>query len=420
MSERRRCRVLVLAESCNPAWTSVPLLGWRGAASLAEVVDVHLVTQIRNRDSIQSMAPPWPCTFIDTEDVAGPLYRLASRLRGGTNRSWTLNSLLASISYPVFERRAWNECADRLRAGEFDVVHRLTPVSPGFSGCFAARCARIGVPFVLGPINGGVPWPRGFETERSREGERLSQLRGLQRHCPGFRSVRRHASAIIVGSGVAMAELPAEHQSKAVLIPENAIYEREIVAEPREFSERPLRVGFVGRLVPLKGVSMLIEAFCRVEDRARGAITLEILGDGPERERLQGLASGRESVRFHGDVPRERVMAALREIDVFAFPSIREFGGGAVVEAMASGAVPIVVDYGGPRDLVPSHVGLKIPIASRETLVHRFAESLDRCLADRAWLSVASEAAIAHVREHLTWESKARAFVNVYRSVLNY
>ncbi len=414
MTDPRRLNILILAEACNPEWPSVPLLGWRGAESLSRIANVHLVTQVRNKKAILRSRPPWPCTFIDTEDVAGPLYRLGVRLRRGTGRAWTLNSLIASLSYPLFEKRAWKCLGERVQNKQFDVVHRLTPVSPAFASSFAKRCAALAVPFVLGPINGGVPWPPGFEAERAREGERLGRFRGLHRYMPGYRATRDYASAILVGSRVALSELAGHHRSKATLLPENAVYEREVVANRNDFSDGPLRVGFVGRLVPLKGVHFLLEAFCRVADRSSGAMILDIIGDGPERARLEGLAKGRRDIRFHGRLTHQDVMASLRTFHVFAFPSIREFGGGAVLEAMASGAVPLIADYGGPRDLVPSGMGFRLPVTSREALTNDLEAKLEHCRRERRELADMSGLASGYVRQSLTWEARARTLLALY------
>src|SRR5690606_19607897 len=108
--------------------------------------------------------------------------------------------------YYQFEREVLRRFQSRLAAGEFDLVHRITPVSPAVPSLFAEACKRIGVPFVIGPLNGGVPWPKGTNNVRRQEGEWVSYLRDGHKLLPYHRSTRRDAAAVIVGSAAAWKE----------------------------------------------------------------------------------------------------------------------------------------------------------------------------------------------------------------------
>ena len=80
----RKLNVLVIAEAANPDWTSVPLIGWSHAKALRDLCNVHLVTQIRNRDAILERG--WKegvdFTAIDSERLNRPVYRFGKFLRG--------------------------------------------------------------------------------------------------------------------------------------------------------------------------------------------------------------------------------------------------------------------------------------------------------------------------------------------------
>src|SRR5438270_8227363 len=103
MTDRPPLRVLLIAEACNPTWTSVPLVGYNFARALAERDDleVTLVSQVRNRAALRAdpIAARARLQFIDNEWVARPLYLLSRLLRGGSALSWTTDTAMAWPSY---------------------------------------------------------------------------------------------------------------------------------------------------------------------------------------------------------------------------------------------------------------------------------------------------------------------------------
>lgn len=412
----RRTRALLIAEAANPEWVSVPLVGWSMARALSRVADTHIVTQFRNRDAFlrAGLTEGKEFTAVNTEAFARPLWRLATFLAGGGGQGWTIQQAVNLVAYPFFEHLVWKHFQGRILNGEFDVVHRITPLSPVLPSPMAHKCRKAGVPFVLGPINGGVPWPKGFENEMKREKEWLSKLRGAYRYLPG-RARTMSADAILAGSRYALADLPFEARERCIYLPENGV-------DPTRFSDRadhaegPLRACFIGRLVPLKGVDMLLAAAAPLLKQNR--MTVDIIGDGPLMADLQTQASELPGVCFHGWKSHQEVQSIASKCTVLAFPSIREFGGGAVLEAMALGLCPVVLDYAGPGELVTADSGYKVPMGTREQVVAGFRAQLAYCADHPREVMDMGTRARERVQTSFTWESKAVQVEQVYRWVL--
>jgi glycosyltransferase involved in cell wall biosynthesis len=412
--------VLALAESANPGWISVPMVGWKHLEAIREFADVHLVTHARNRENVLAAGlPERDATFIETgiDRVAGRLFR-ASRAAGSL--AGTLQTGLTVPGYYAFERRAARLFGEDLARGGYDLVHRVVPLSPGVPSLFASFCRRLRVPFVLGPLNGGVPWPPGFDAERRREGEWAGLLRPAYRLLPYYRRTRRDASAILVGSAPAWLDMPARFRERCFYLPENAIDPRRFARRTRAYGVRPLRGAFAGRFVACKGLELLLEAALPL--LRSGQLVLDLMGDGPERGRIErqiAEAGVGGAVRADGWVPHERLQERLSEAALLTFPSIREFGGAAVMEAMLLGLVPVVADYGGPSEIVEDGTGFRVPLAGRAAFVVGLRDTLARaCALSTSELAALGEAAHRHINERFTLACKGATTRAVYEWLL--
>lgn len=414
-------RVLILAESANPEWQSLPLEGWSYSTALAQFVDIHLVTRPRNRAAFlrAGRVEGRDFSIADTARIDQLTDRVAFFLRGHENKGLTTQVACSLPAYIAFEHLVWQQFGQAIANGEFDLVHRLTPTSAPVPSPIAPRCRRAGIPFILGPLNGGLPWPPGFDSVRRREGEWLSYARGLHRLFPGYWITREASSAIIIGSRGSFDDIPRRYHRKCVYIPSNGIDLRRFPEPRQRRPNRPLRAVFLGRLVPYKGADMAVAA---AADFIRsGLLELDIIGDGPERPHLESLARKyglQQGLSFAGSVALDEVHRKLAGGDIFLFPSIREFGGAVVLEAMVMGLLPIVVDYGGPGEHVDAASGFAVPLGSREQIIARIQNVLRDLTENPSRLERMSRNARQRVTELYPWEVKARQTIEVYRWVL--
>jgi glycosyltransferase involved in cell wall biosynthesis len=136
------------------------------------------------------------------------------------------------------------------------------------------------------------------------------------------------------------------------------------------------RLLFVGGLVPLKGLSTLLEAVARLGD-----VRLDVVGDGPQRAESESLAERLgigELVVFHGAVPREHVARFMREADLYILPSEWETLSCAVLEAQVSGLPVVATEVGGVPEVVPPEAGLLVPPSDPAALADAIANALNR------------------------------------------
>jgi glycosyltransferase involved in cell wall biosynthesis len=413
----RRLRVLVLARDCNPDWPSLPVVAYKACKAIGEHVELVVATHMANEPNIaRDGMGRCEVVYVNNEYIARPMGRLARLMRGGNSVAWTTAIAMQYLPYLAFEREVWKRFKSELKAGRFDVVHRITPMSPTLPSPMAKWSP---VPFVIGPLNGGLKWPPGFGQELSREKEWMSYVRGAYRLLPYHRATNAKSAAILASFPHTIADLPKKCRDRIIDFPEVGIDPELFSAPPERTSGDTMTILYVGRLVPYKCPDILLLALVARAELRRHRVL--IVGDGPDRERMDQIVREHElgsCVEFIGSVPQARVGEIMREADIFAFPSIRELGAGAVVEAMACGLTCLVVEYGAPGGLVTPERGVRVPLGNKDELVARFATELAALVENPARVKALGAAARDYALRCYSWEAKAKKTVEVYRWVL--
>ncbi len=408
-----RLRILLLGPDCDPERVSIPFVTYSHAAALAQLHDVTLVARAPVEDALRRAKAPFRAIEVVRMPFLERIY--AWSLRWIFRYNYTSQAMTAS-GYPfalAFEWSAWRQLRHRIFAGEFDVVLRLVPMTAVLPSPFAFFLRNGPIPFVIGPINGGLPYVPGF-SQAKNEKQWISGLRNLYRFLPFARSTYRHAAAIIAASSQTYAEFAA-YRDKLFFVPEPGIAPSLCSGDSR--SPEPgakLELIFVGGLIPCKACDLALRAAAPLlrNDLAR----FSILGDGPERDRLEQLVKSlgiEKAVSFCGWVSHAEVINRLRSADVMVFPSVRDFGAGVVFEALATGAVPVVADFGGPGDIVYAEVGFKVPLTNESDFVAQMERILTELAHNRDLLERLRRQGMAYARECLTWDAKAASTTRV-------
>jgi glycosyltransferase involved in cell wall biosynthesis len=180
-----------------------------------------------------------------------------------------------------------------------------------------------------------------------------------------------------------------------------------------------LRLAFIGRLIPWKGVDLLLEAIASVANQI--PTRLDIIGRGEERERLERLVQKlnlQDNVIFHGFVEQERSRDLLALCDALVLPSVYECGGAVVLEAMASGKPVIATRWGGPADYLDSATGILVEPSGRKAMIAQLAEAIKQLNGNPERFKEMGVAARTKVEQCFSWSSKIEHIIPLYESCL--
>ena len=411
MTQTKKLRILVSAYACEPGKGSEPGVGWNWIKQIARFADSWVITRANNRMVIENEIQNNPIHGLHFVYVDLPRWAMF----------WKKGQRGVHLYYYLWQLKTYFIAKMLIRNNRFDIAHHLT------FGVFSypSALSLLNIPFVWGPVGGIDRVPKGLMSDIGLRGRLFEFVRDFSHkaffYFDPFVRLTAHKAKIVLcrtkETHLFFCRCIGE-QRVALMLETGAPHIPKITDNPKTINK--CKVFFAGRLIPLKGVTFALKSFKIFADRHTKSF-FEIAGSGYEKKRLEESAKQMgifHKVAFLGEQPREIVLRMMNDCDIFLYPSLREGGTWALMEAMALGKPVVCLDHSGPGAMVTDDCGIKVKPINPDQTIQDFAKALIKLANDPDLRRTMGEAGRKRVEEHFSWDKKGEFIYEIYMKVL--
>jgi glycosyltransferase involved in cell wall biosynthesis len=387
-------------------------LGWNMVRQISRFSRAWVLTDARNKTDIEHALLHDPLNDVTFLYVQLPAWLpLIKKFPGG----------IQCYAY-VWQIKAYFLGKSLHKKITFDLFHHLTYANDWMASYLGALLM---VPYLRGPGGGAHHIPKAFLQDYSFKQRLAETIRAFGqwvfRHDPFFIMGQRRASAVLVCNQEAFDALPNVVQQKAQFFPVNGISQEDFL-RISAVRQNKFIIITAGKLIKLKSIDLAIEAFSIARKKIPAA-TFWIVGDGPEKSRLQELAARlhlRDSIIFKPWMERKELLQTIARSNLFMFPSLRDGGGAVVVEAMAQGVPVICFDLSGPGFHIKKEWGMPIVPVSRQKAIADMAAAIENLYYNEPLRQSIGSKARARAQEYYLWDTLGARLEKIYKKVTSY
>jgi phosphatidylinositol alpha 1,6-mannosyltransferase len=272
-------------------------------------------------------------------------------------RGWASVGIESDLEYDFLLCRYLPQIRKELTAFRPDVIHVTSPGELGQLGVYLSR--KLKVPLV-------ASWHTNFHQFAARRLQKLLSFLPDNIANPAVAWLQRQGLRLLLWfyglADTTLAPTVPEVQwleeilKKPCFLMPRGVDGELFNSKHRTVSDETLRLGFVGRVTPEKGVRLLAEIENALVAAGLHDFRIIVVGDGSE---MRWLKSHLKRGEFAGVLHGQALANAYANMDLFVFPSRTDTFGNVIQEAGASSVPAVVTDEGGPKQLVvPSVTGL--------------------------------------------------------------
>ena len=397
-------KVLLSAFRCNPNGISEAYVGFQWLNQIIKFSDVHLVTKIENKYSLQNYYKDkkLETTYIQTRDRLKYFPKVNKAIK---------------MDYFVFDSKL--KRLHQEMVNNYDLIHHITPIGIRYASSLSSRSKK----FLLGPVGGGVPTPKNFDRIFKREPlifkiRKLDKIRFFLDY--ELRKTYQTACKILIIGNYVKEIIPTKYHYKCEVLLENGIYADEYFPSNHIAKKDFIGLLYVGRIVPYKGLELLLHAVGALAKKY--PIMLTIIGEGYDMQYCRAISKEmniEEYVNFVGNLPKNRVIPYFQKCDIFVFPSLREASGNVVLEAMSCGKPVIISDYGGPGEIVKENFGLKIKVKDRNQYINDLILAVESLIKNESKRLKMGRRGREEILNKYDWNVKGEIIKRIYTEIIN-
>jgi len=396
-------KVLLSAFACDPQLGSEAGYGWNWSLGLANKgFEVHCLTRELGKANIDGIIKPHN------------LYFHYIKLPLGLEKLYSSSRFGMYLYYLLWQLLAYNKARTLNNKLNFNIVHHVTWGSVQL-GSFLYK---LDIPFIFGPAGGGQISPSAFKNYFGKswnvEEKRNKVSAFLVKYNPACRNMLKKATTVWVSNQetadlVKKIRFSEVNQTLDTALPLD-FYPKNF--QPKKPEKGTLKLLWVGRLMPRKGVMLLLDVMEKLKEYP--GIVLTMVGDGEQRERILEAIKFKELgsiVIFKGKVPYEEVKKFYNSHDAFFFTSLRDSGAVQLVEAMAFGMPVVTINLHGQSIIVNDETGFRCPCKDPAEAIEALTNSILKLYCDSDLLGRMSLAAHKYALQQ-TWDQKIDTVVN--------
>lgn len=412
-----RKTILVLAYSISPVRGSEYSVGWNYVHHMSRYYDLIVLYGLAgdHMGDLQEIEGSELCRNMKgVQFVPVRPSRLANFLNY-LNRKDILPYIFY-LAYRVWHQQAYRQALKIIEEHRVDLVHYLCPIGfrePGYLW-------KLNKPYVWGPIGGVKNYPASLIFQRSIKRGIMTVLRNtvnsLQFRC----NIRLHRALhrcdeLLAATSETKEILERVYKVRPIYLSENAIdtdvlKKQKIVRLSRG---ETLRIIWVGRIDFRKALDVLLMGLARLDNNSWH---LDVVGDGPEREKLQAFAAKNglaNQITWFGRLPRNDIEKYFLKAHLHVVTSMSEGNPTVVLEAMTYGVPTLTLDHCGMHDLICEECGFRIPVRNLADIVADIAGCI-RNLLDNPEEIERHSRGVASCAARMTWEKRCADWQDFY------